>query len=124
MARKYKQFEHLSAAEYRMATRNLRRAAKRADGEKVDSGQTPYTPGRHRQRMYGMTQEQFDALWASQDGHCLICKEKKDILCVDHCHGTQKVRGLLCRSCNWGLGYFKDDPARLQAAIEYLARNG
>ncbi|MES5383849.1 endonuclease VII domain-containing protein [Mycolicibacterium conceptionense] len=43
-------------------------------------------------------------------------------LSVDHCHSTGSIRGILCGSCNSGLGYFKDNPALLQAAIKYLDR--
>lgn len=52
--------------------------------------------------------------------HCSICGSQKQ-LCVDHCHKTGKLRGALCLSCNGGLGFFYDDPQRLQAAIAYLA---
>lgn len=39
---------------------------------------------------------------------------------VDHCHTTGKVRGILCSSCNTGLGLFRDNTVNLQKAIEYL----
>src|SRR5206468_1902230 len=52
---------------------------------------------------------------------CAICKERPvERLCVDHHHPTELIRGLLCRLCNLGLGHFKDDIARLRAAIAYL----
>lgn len=59
-----------------------------------------------------------------QGGVCAICKEKpkNGRLAIDHLHGTDKVRGLLCSPCNTALGLFKDDPERLAAAIEYLKR--
>ena len=39
---------------------------------------------------------------------------------LDHCHETNTFRGFLCNNCNHGLGKFKDDPAILQNAIDYL----
>lgn len=39
---------------------------------------------------------------------------------VDHDHGTMEIRGVLCRLCNLGLGYFRDDPEVLLAAVNYL----
>lgn len=61
------------------------------------------------------------------DSHCEICGKKKDInttysLVVDHCHNSNKIRGLLCGSCNTGLGMFKDNADSLRAAIKYLKR--
>lgn len=69
---------------------------------------------------YGLTQDDYDALVIAQDGLCAICRAPQESLCVDHCHETGEVRGLLCKLCNCGLGYFRDDPSALQAAIEYL----
>jgi hypothetical protein len=51
---------------------------------------------------------------------CGICKTPGKPLCVDHCHATGKVRGLLCRDCNLGLGNYKDNPIFTRAATAYL----
>ena len=56
----------------------------------------------------------------AQNGKCAICGELHRTLCVDHDHKTDVIRGGLCHACNLGLGYFKDDPARLHAAATYI----
>lgn len=80
---------------------------------------------------YGMTVGDVQALVEKQDGRCAICgTHHTDIphksfahnpLVIDHDHTTGATRGLLCPTCNCGLGLFKDDPALLQAAISYLS---
>jgi hypothetical protein len=71
---------------------------------------------------YNLTLEQYEKMMQSQNGFCLLCGGQggKKALCVDHCHVTGKIRGLLCDLCNRGLGYFKDNPKTLQNAIKYL----
>jgi Recombination endonuclease VII len=72
---------------------------------------------------YGISLEDYDAMLARQGGVCAACKNKKrrsERLCVDHCHVTGKVRGLLCRNCNVGLGLFRDDADLVEAAAAYL----
>lgn len=62
-----------------------------------------------------------------QGGVCAICKKKCSsgrALAIDHCHKTNKVRGLLCTRCNRGLGFFLDRPDLLVKASEYLKQNG
>lgn len=66
---------------------------------------------------------------AAQGGHCALCPRKPEEqaqgrrhLSVDHCHKTGQVRGLLCNTCNRGLGLLQDDPALLKAGAEYLQR--
>ena len=74
-------------------------------------------------RSYGLSMEQYEALLAKQGGVCAICaKPPAEPPVVDHCHGTGKVRGLLCRNCNSGLGLFGDDHGLLAAAIAYLKK--
>jgi hypothetical protein len=41
---------------------------------------------------------------------------------LDHCHSTGRVRGLLCKRCNSGIGYLGDTRLGVQAAIAYLSR--
>jgi hypothetical protein len=78
-------------------------------------------------RKYGLTPREYNALLRAQSGVCAICGQPpaaNKILCVDHDHKTDEVRGLLCNNCNTGLGMFKDRIRLLAAAIVYLEDNG
>jgi len=73
---------------------------------------------------YGLTQAMVDEMKEGQANKCAICGNS--ILLkfhIDHDHDKNKVRGLLCTSCNMGLGLFKDDTGFLLKAINYL-KNG
>ena len=59
-----------------------------------------------------------------QGGACAICGDTRDVLCVDHDHKTGRVRGMLCRACNLGIGCLGDDPIRLFMAASYLIKSG
>lgn len=71
--------------------------------------------------------EYYSKALAAQGGACAICgypaSELRRRLSIDHDHRTGQVRGLLCTTCNLGLGAFRDDPAVLAKAIEYLGRD-
>lgn len=72
---------------------------------------------------YGLTEDDYQALFVSQNGCCAICKQQEKItsrLHVDHDHEKYVVRGLLCGTCNRGLGMFYDKKELLQNAIKYL----
>lgn len=76
---------------------------------------------RHKLKKYGITVEQFEAMKVAQGGACAICGDRPtSALHVDHCHSTGRVRGLLCRSCNHGLGNFRDSPEAMRRAVEYI----
>ena len=62
----------------------------------------------------------YKKMYAEQRGLCKICYTKKEILFVDHNHTTQKVRGLLCRTCNTGIGMLKDDCEIIERARIYV----
>jgi Recombination endonuclease VII len=76
---------------------------------------------------YGISLEDYNQMLAEQSNCCKICGTHKDnvkrTLCVDHCHITGKVRGLLCDTCNRSLGLLKDSVEILKKAIEYLEDN-
>lgn len=73
---------------------------------------------------------EYTNLLQKQNNCCAICKrhksEFKRPLFVDHCHVTKAVRGLLCRSCNLGIGFLEADLGneRLKAALTYLSSVG
>lgn len=85
---------------------------------------------RKRQQLsaYGLTPSCFDEILKKQNCACAICGKSSGWianggqLVVDHCHKTKKVRGLLCPSCNRGLGQFEDNPTFLQKAAQYVER--
>ncbi len=76
-----------------------------------------------------MTVADYDELFEKQKGCCAICgttdsgHNVTNHLLVDHDHSTGKVRGLLCSSCNLGIGKFKDDTNLLATAINYLTND-
>jgi hypothetical protein len=91
------------------------------------------------QRIYGISEAQYDAMLAAQDGVCAVCGQPPKPggagaagrLHVDHdhacCPGNRScgkcIRALLCQTCNHGLGNFYDDPALLRRAADYLERH-
>jgi hypothetical protein len=71
---------------------------------------------------YGLTVEDFDRMLAEQGGVCAICSREHERMCVDHCHETGKVRGILCSPCNRAIGQLGDTVEHVQRAVTYLMR--
>jgi hypothetical protein len=81
-------------------------------------------------RRYGISTTEYEQLYKEQNGCCKICKDLAPLhsndrtrLYVDHCHDTKKVRGLLCKNCNSGLGQFRENIKTMEDAIQYLKDN-
>jgi hypothetical protein len=109
------------AARNREARSAARHAHREANIERYQAAE--------RKRRYGLTEAQFAALYASQNGACAICRRPFKGTrkgrggrppSVDHCHKTGRVRGLLCGTCNTAIGKLGDDPDRLHRALAYL----
>lgn len=75
---------------------------------------------------YGITLDHFNKMCLEQGDTCAICKKDNSqftkTLFVDHCHKTGKIRGLLCKKCNSGLGFLGETVEDLERAIEYLKK--
>lgn len=89
-------------------------------------------------RQYGITLFEYRQMYESQKQCCAICKSPVDFdgsnlkkgdqrlptqPCIDHCHTTGKVRGILCFHCNTALGHVNDDSETLRTMIKYLAKD-
>ena len=78
-------------------------------------------------KKYKIDHAEYERMLAAQGGGCAICQSKepggKGRFAVDHDHVTGKIRGLLCTSCNCGLGRFRDDSLRLRLAADYIEKH-
>lgn len=106
--------------EYYQKNRDRRLERAKVDWQNRDREHQKNLRRKHR---YGITADQFNEMLDRQGGLCALCREKPPVD-VDHCHDTKKVRGLLCRSCNVGLGQLGDTVDGLVRAIAYLERKG
>jgi hypothetical protein len=110
----------ITQKEYRQTYRRARKAKQTREERKTE----------HLWKNFKLSADDYNRMYREQDGLCMVCQKpgaklwdevpahKK--LCVDHCHTTGEVRGLLCRKCNSVLGLANDDPKVLMGAINYL----
>lgn len=74
--------------------------------------------------LYGIDKFNFEEIFKKQNYKCKICgiteNDLSAVFCLDHNHNNLEIRGILCRSCNSGLGFFKDNVDSLRKAIDYL----
>ena len=84
----------------------------------------------HLWNRFRLTPEEYDAIWERQGRMCPICKRGDEslVLCVDHDHSCcptiltcgRCIRGILCKQCNYGIGFLQDGLDRLERAASYL----
>ena len=84
----------------------------------------------HLWNRFRLTPEEYDAIWERQGRMCPICHRGDESLslCVDHDHSCcptiqtcgRCIRGILCKQCNYGIGFLQDDLDRLERAASYL----
>ena len=95
---------------------------KRENGAKYRRAHKEHLAWIRRVQPYGITVEELDSIFNKQRGKCAICGYmfSDGDYDIDHCHLTGNVRGLLCRSCNTGIGLFKESHTFLKCAIDYI----
>ena len=107
---------------YREANKEQIKAYYEANKEKAENCSLKYK--------YNITLKERNLMLKKQKKKCKICNvtfskikfglTERTTACIDHCHTTNKVRGILCNLCNVGLGSFKDNTEILTKAINYL----
>ena len=113
-------------SEYFNGRKHLKREYDRQD--RLKPGKIYINRKKHLAK-YGLTPDQYDDRLKSQNGCCAICKSNSPKtsrikhFCVDHCHKTGKIRGLLCSKCNRAIGLLEDSVEFLQTAIGYLSND-
>jgi len=102
-----------------------------------EAGRRDIQRGRHLALTHSLSRDNYDAMLLAQGGGCAICGKPFDSSwpakssrgkastspCVDHCHTTGEIRGLLCVHCNLMLGNARDDANILLGAVSYLDRH-
>lgn len=88
--------------------------------KRVNAGTNRDAQRKHR---YGLNPEQYQEKLRESEGRCAICHRLYETPMVDHDHVTKKVRDILCRFCNTGLGMFGDNIEVLENAVAYLRRH-
>jgi hypothetical protein len=91
-----------------------------------EDGRQVYCKSCIRHRRHGIASDEYALLFQKQEGRCAICGSLPvdGTLNVDHDHRTSSIRGLLCPTCNLGLGKFKDDLTLLRRAVAYMEAHG
>ena len=116
-------------AQWRLKNRDRLLEYHRAYSREKKLYKTPEARLQHVKRLYNLDADAYLGMVLKQENLCAICgnietsKNKNgDVrpLCVDHCHTTGKVRGLLCNKCNALLGHARDDVSILENSIKYL----
>lgn len=84
---------------------------------------TGYTRDWELRKKYGITLNEWLAMVDAAEGKCEICGGNEEDLCVDHCHETGRVRGVLCRRCNRAMGQLGDTVEHMRRVVAYLERD-
>ena len=82
-------------------------------------------------RKFGITEDDYNAIWQSQNGVCAICGQpetrlkfgKPTMLAVDHNHKTKAIRELICFRCNVVLGKVKENPVLCDKIKAYILKH-
>lgn len=112
------------------AIRNARAHKRYHERDKHDLQWVRRAADQHLRTTFGISLTDYERIFEEQGGVCAMCHEAETVrvhgrvrrLAVDHDHETGQRRALLCHHCNIALGVLRDDPARCEAARDYLLK--
>ena len=124
----------LAAEKYKKTEKHYRKRNERIARLKAAGVWRDNVASRTLKHAYGITLEEYEVLFAKQNGVCAICAEAEKVvdhltgntrrLAVDHCHQSKKIRGLLCQACNTAIGKLRDNPELMERAAMYVRNEG
>ena len=99
--------------------------------DKLRENSRKRTPEQRRKQKlwmrYRLTPVEYGELLNKTGGKCPVCGVKFDNKtyrpCIDHCHRTDKIRGILCARCNLGIGMFYENTEAMENAAAYLRQS-
>jgi hypothetical protein len=102
-----------------------RKAALNREWQRQNPERMRRLKARHEAKSFGLTLAEYEEL--RKASKCPLCGseptgdgDNANVLHIDHCHATGRVRGVLCRRCNMMLGMATDDPELLRKAAAYI----
>jgi len=126
MRKRDKEKENARSKAWRVNNKEKYNADAKAYRESHRDYYTNIATKRNREKLYGFTDELYQAILVEQNYCCAICKRHRSEFnvnfCADHNHITGKPRGLLCHKCNSAIGLLQDSITNLAAAISYLEK--
>lgn len=111
-----------------MKTENGKKSRSKHNEKKMwkSESQMLYKSHWSRKKKYGISEEQFRQMLEQQNNKCEICGildvDTGKSLCIDHCHSTNQIRGLLCNKCNSAVGMVKESIDIVNNLKEYLIK--
>ena len=103
---------------YSSGTVGLQNKCKSCQGKRRVSYWKPHEVMR---RKFNITETQYQKMM--EPDNCPTCGRVMEKKCIDHCHKTEKIRGVICNNCNTALGLIDDNKETLTNLIQYLERS-
>ena len=124
----------IAAAKYKDSEKGKKNRAARIERMRAAGTWLDDVRNRTLKCEYGIGIAEYEQMFQAQKGLCAICLKPESVidkkrnavrrLAVDHCHTTNKIRGLLCYGCNVSIGKMNDDPEVLERAAQYIRNEG
>lgn len=71
-------------------------------------------------RRYSISEDLYYKIKKVKNCQCCSRKISSSEVCIDHCHISGTIRGVLCSTCNLSIGGLGDTMEGVQKALNYL----